>query len=88
MDLSVSSSTIKLNLPNTFKKNIQIEAERIGISLQDFIRMVLSVYFSKSESLKNISDLVLFERAKKELKTGKYKAVKSKKELEQYLLDK
>jgi len=86
MDTISSSSTVKINLPLGIKRNIQNEAERIGISLQDFIRMLLASYFSKSEGMVNISrDRYLLDNAKKEIKFGKYKSIKSKKELHDYL---
>ncbi len=49
-----TSSTIKLNLPKGLHVNTQNEADRIGISLQNFIRMLLAMYFSNHDSITNV----------------------------------
>ena len=86
MNNTLSSATIKLNLPLGIKKNTQKEAARIGISLQDFIRMLLATYFSRSESISCISrDKILWLKAKKEIKAGEYRKITNSKELKEYL---
>lgn len=86
--MDIASSTIKVNLPKGLLKNGMQEAGRIGISLQDFIRLLLATYFSRSESIKAISrDKMLLESAEKEIAEGKYTSVKNSKELREYLLN-
>jgi len=88
MNETASSATIKLNLPLGIRINTQKEAQRIGISLQDFIRMLLATYFSRSESISFISrDRILWTKAQKEIKAGKYKRIKTSKELKEYLMN-
>lgn len=80
------SSTIKINVPAGILHNAQSEAQRIGISLQDFIRMLMATYFANAASIRTISrDQALWERAQEEVKSGQYTAVKNKKELHAYL---
>lgn len=80
------SSTIKINVPAGILQNAQNEAGRIGISLQDFIRMLMATYFANSGSIRMISrDQALWNQAQEEIKTGQYTAVKNKKELNTYL---
>ncbi len=89
MPLNTASSTIKINLSVGLKDNILSEANRIGISIQDFIRMLLSTYFAKTESINSISqDKILLNQAKKEIKAKKYVSINSSKELEDHLLKK
>lgn len=67
-------------------QNAQAEAQRIGISLQDFIRMLMAMYFVNPTSGHVISrDQSLWENARKEIKIGQYIPVKNKKELHTYL---
>ncbi len=81
------SSTIKLNLASGIKQNALAEARRIGISLQDFIRMLLSTYFAKSDSISALSrEKMLFDNARKEIREKKYHEINSSSELENYLL--
>lgn len=81
-----TSSTIKINVSSGILRNAQSEARRIGISLQDFIRMLMATYFANAASIRTISrDQALWERAGEEIKSGQYIAVKSKKELHAYL---
>ncbi len=81
-----TSSTIKINVPAGILRNAQSEAQRIGISLQDFIRMLMATYFAHAASIRTIPrDQALWERAREEIKSGQYTAVKSKKELHAYL---
>lgn len=81
-----TSSTIKINVPVGILQNAQSEARRIGISLQDFIRMLMATYFANASSIRTIShDQTLWNRAQEEIKTGQYTPVKSKKELRAYL---
>lgn len=87
MSLQVTpSSTIKINVPAGILRNAQSEAQRIGISLQDFIRMLMATYFANAASIRTIArDQALWERAQEEVKSGQYTAVRSKKELRAYL---
>ncbi|KKU83630.1 hypothetical protein A2973_02745 [Candidatus Gottesmanbacteria bacterium RIFCSPLOWO2_01_FULL_49_10] len=81
-----ASSTIKINVPAGILHNAQSEARRIGISLQDFIRMLMATYFAHSPSIRAISrDQALWDRAQEEIKAGQYRAIKNKKELTTYL---
>lgn len=83
---TTSSSTVKLNLPAGILQNAQEESRRIGISLQDFIRMLMATYFANSNAVRAISrDQALFDRAKQEIRTGAYTKVRNKKELDRYL---
>ena len=80
------SSTIKINVSTGILQNAQSEARRIGISLQDFIRMLMATYFANASSIRTISrDQALWNRAQEEIKTGQYTPVKNKKELNTYL---
>lgn len=86
MSTQTSSATIKVNLPVGILGNAQEEARRIGISLQDFIRMLMATYFARSESVRSISrDRVLLEKAKREISAGKYTQVANAAELKEYL---
>lgn len=83
----MTSSTVKVNLSQGILRNSAAEARRIGISLQDFIRLLLATYFSRSEGITNVSrDKILLNNAKREIKEGKYKAFRNIKELSSYLL--
>lgn len=85
MDVT-SSSTIKVNLPKGILENSTQEAQRIGISLQDFIRMLLATYFARSESIRSISrDKMLLKRAEKEIANGEYTDVTNTQDLKRYL---
>ena len=82
---SVSSSTIKLNLPAGILRNAQNEAKRIGISLQDFIRMLMANYFAGFGPVKTVSrDQALYERALGEINRGEYTKISSKKEFDEF----
>jgi len=82
---TITSSTIKLNLPNGILRNAQNEAKRIGISLQDFIRMLMANYFAGFGSIKTMSrDQALYERALGEIKRGEYTTISSKKEFDEF----
>lgn len=84
---TTNSSTIKVNLPQGILNNSKQEADRIGISVQDFIRMLLGTYFSRSESITSISrDKVLLDSAKKDIANGAYTTVHTQKELTDHLL--
>ena len=88
MQLNTSSSTIKINLSSGLKKNASFEASRIGISIQDFIRVLLSTYFAKSEAINAISqDKSLLKNAKQEIEAGRYTKINASRELEKYLLN-
>lgn len=81
-----SSSTIKINVPLGILQNAQGEAHRIGISLQDFIRMLMATYFANSRAMGAITrEQALWENAQNEIKNGQYTTVKNKKELHTYL---
>ncbi|OGG24217.1 hypothetical protein A3A79_03445 [Candidatus Gottesmanbacteria bacterium RIFCSPLOWO2_01_FULL_43_11b] len=83
---TISSATVKVNLPTGILRNTKSEANRIGISVQDFIRMLLSTYFARSGSIRAISrDEELFDRAQSEIAKGQYTRVTSAKKLRQYL---
>lgn len=83
---SANSSTIKINVPAGILRNAQSEAHRIGISVQDFIRMLMATYFANSSSIRTIShDQTLWDRAQEEIKIGQFTSVKGKKELNAYL---
>lgn len=83
------SSTVKINVPAGILHNAQSEARRIGISLQDFIRMLMATYFANASSIRTISrDQALWNRAQEEIKTGQYTPVKSKKDLHAHLRQK
>ncbi len=71
-------NTIKLSLSPGILQNATQEADKIGISLQDFIRMLMGSYFaSKSSSL--------FAKANKEIAAGEYTIIDNSKELNKYL---
>lgn len=81
-----TSSTIKLNLPSGILTNAKGEAERIGISVQDFIRMLMSTYFANPTSIRSVSrEEALIARAEEEIRNGEYTEVSSKKELRAHL---
>lgn len=81
-----SSSTIKLNVSSGILSNAEAEARRIGISLQDFIRMLMATYFANAQSVRSISrDQALYDRAQQEIKNGSYTRVENHRELEGYL---
>ena len=50
----MNSATIKINLSSGILQNAQAEAERIGITVQDFIRMLMGTYFSNANSIQAI----------------------------------
>lgn len=85
MSMQAASSTIKINLPPGIRGHAQEEAKRIGISLQDFIRTLLATYFANARSIRMMPrDQELFNRAKREIQTGAYTEIRSKKELRAY----
>lgn len=78
-----TSSTIKLNLPTGILTNAQGEAKRIGISIQDFIRMLMSTYFANPTSIRSISrEQALIDRAELDIKNGNYTEITSKKQFD------
>jgi len=82
---TLSSSTIKLNLSSGIFRHASEEADRIGISLQDFIRMLMATYFAHARSLSAISrDQVLLEQAQDDIRNGKYTKIQNKKDLNMY----
>jgi len=83
---SVTSNTIKLNLPTGILANSRIEAERIGISVQDFVRMLLATYFAHAPSIKAISkEQTLYQEALNDIKSGRFTVVKKTDDLDNYL---
>lgn len=71
-------NTIKISLSPGILQNATQEADRIGISLQDFIRMLMGSYFaSKSSSL--------FVKANKEIAAGEFTTIDTAKDLTKYL---
>ncbi|MBU0978404.1 MAG: hypothetical protein ABIJ03_03575 [Patescibacteria group bacterium] len=81
-----TSTTIKLNLPAGILQNTQIESKRIGISIQDFVRMLLATYFAHAPSLTAINhDRVLYQEALKDIKHGCFTDVSNVEELNYYL---
>lgn len=71
-------NTIKLNLSVGILQNATQEAKKIGVSVQDFIRMLMGSYFaSKSSSL--------FVKANKEIAAGEYTVIDNSKDLTKYL---
>lgn len=86
MSTTMSSTTIKINVPMGILSNAQQEARRIGISLQDFIRMLMATYFANAPSVRALTrDQALYNRAQKEIREGKFTTVNTKAELEAYL---
>ena len=86
MNTTSVSSTIKLNLSGGILENSRSEARRIGISLQDFIRMLMATYFSRSEAIQTISrDQILLKQARDEIESSQYTAVSDSKALKNYL---
>ncbi|KKU87856.1 MAG: hypothetical protein UY16_C0017G0014 [Candidatus Gottesmanbacteria bacterium GW2011_GWA2_47_9] len=82
----MSSATIKVNLPAGILGNAKEEARRIGISVQDFIRMLMATYFANAGSVRALTrDQELYNRAQKEIREGKFTTVNNKAELEVYL---
>ncbi len=81
-----SSSTIKLNVSSGILTNAEAEARRIGISLQDFIRMLMATYFANTQSVRAVSrDQALYDQAQDEITSGSFTRVKNKRELNGYL---
>jgi hypothetical protein len=79
-------TTVKINLSSGMIQNAQVEANRIGISLQDFIRMLMATYFANSSSIRAVSrDQTLFDNAQIEIKNMEFTKVGNKKELDMYL---
>ncbi|HLD24872.1 MAG TPA: hypothetical protein VJB96_03040 [Patescibacteria group bacterium] len=52
---TVSSATVKVNLPSGILAHAEGEAARIGISLQDFIRMLMATYFAQARAIQAVS---------------------------------
>jgi len=86
MNTQPTPSTIKINLPSGIMQNAKIESQRIGISLQDFIRMLMATYFANAGAIRSISrDQALFNRAQQEIKNGEYISISGKTGLNTYL---
>ena len=83
---TVASSTIKINLPAGILSHAKGESERIGISLQDFIRMLMATYFANALSIRAIScDQTLFSNAQTEIQKGDYTRVRDRNALDTHL---
>ena len=83
---AVSSSTIKINLPTGIFSHAKGESDRIGISVQDFIRMLMATYFANASSVRAVShDQTFFANAQKEIQKGEYTRATNKKALDAYL---
>lgn len=81
-----TSSTVKLNLPVSILRNTQAESERIGISVQDFIRMLLASYFAHTPSLKaSSSDETRYHQALREVAEKVYTVVSDEKGVTEHL---
>lgn len=81
-----TSSTIKLNLPSGILNNAQGEAKRIGISIQDFIRMLLANHFANIAPTRSISrDQAIYDQAMDDIQNGRYTDVSTPEELKKYL---
>lgn len=66
-----SSAQIKISIPEGIYQNSEAEAQRIGISVQDFIRMLLATYFARSEKIAHlVSETKLLSNAQKEVQSG------------------
>ncbi len=86
MNIQTTPSTIKLNLPSRILQNAQEESRRIGISLQDFIRMLMATYFANAGAIRAVSrNQALFDRAQQEIQKGEYTSVSNKTTLNTYL---
>ncbi len=86
--ISTTTTTLKVSLADGLLHNSQTEATRIGISVQDFIRLLLASYFAQSESLTAIKrDKALIERAQQELATRQYTEFKSSAKFQEHLLN-
>ncbi len=86
MSMQTTPSTIKLNLPSGILQNAQAESRRIGISLQDFIRMLMATYFANAGAIRAVSrNQALFDRAQQEIKKGEYTRIPNKTALNTYL---
>ena len=82
----MTSSTVKLNLPSGILRNANEEARRIGISLQDFIRMIMATYFANSSAIRAVSrDQALFDQARQDIQKGKFTKIVNKAALNSYL---
>lgn len=80
------SSTIKLNIPSGILQHAKNESTRIGISLQDFIRMLMATYFANGGSIRALShDFAFFNQAQKEIQEGKFTTTASPKEINEHL---
>lgn len=86
MNTQSGSSTVKLNLPSGIFENAKQESDRIGISLQDFIRMLMGTYFANTNSINSVSrNSALLKVAKKEISEGKFTTINNAQDLDKYL---
>ena len=86
MNTQTSSATIKINLPPGILKNASEESKRIGISLQDFIRMLMATYFARGSSIRALSrDQGRYDQAMKEIQLGEFTTIRSESELDDYV---
>ena len=83
---SSSATTVKINEPIGMLQNVRMESQRIGISVQDFMRTLLATYFAHASSIRAItSDDERYQHALQEISNGKFSTVKSQKELSTHL---
>lgn len=81
-----TSSTIKLNLPSGILNNAQGEAKRIGISIQDFIRMLIANHFANNAPVRPSSrEQMLYNQAMDDIRNGRYTSITTKKQLQEHL---
>jgi antitoxin component of RelBE/YafQ-DinJ toxin-antitoxin module len=81
-----SSATIKLNIPAGILRHAKNESARIGISLQDFIRMLMATYFANGRAVRSLShDQAYFDQAQREIREGKFTTINSDSELDAHL---
>lgn len=86
MNTQSYSPTIKVNLPEGMLQNARAEAGRIGISLQDFIRMLMATYFANAHAVQAVShDQAFFKQAKREIKAGQFTPITTPEQLTSYL---
>ena len=84
--IAPSSTTLKINLPNGILANARAESIRIGVSVQDFVRTLLTTYFAHAPSIRAVSKgQVLYQDALSDLKNNHYQTVKKATELKTYL---
>ena len=85
---TTTSTTVKLNVSAGMLQNAQSEASRIGISVQDFIRMLLATYFAHGPSIHALTpDDQKYQQALHDIQAGRYTVIKDRKQLAKHLSD-